>query len=932
MDLIERLRPRWRHPDPEVRAEAVRELGSAERERLAEIARTDPDVRVRRAAMQRLDDPDVLVALEQVESDPRLRALVGERRREVLVGVAVSTAPLEACAAALGRLDDERSLAEVAARGSHAAIRSAALARIASDRWLRDVVRETTDPATREEALGRIRDPGVLRALATTEGPVEVAVAALERIDDTALLVAIAETRGAAKAVRRRARERLVGLAGDAPALGFKEARARQLELSVGVYALRAAADPLEAAQRVQEAEREWRELFRIAAPRPDVAERFASACATILEEARSLERRRAHTDHARAAREQSLAARAALCERVEALDGPDVPRELEAARTAWNGLAPVPDDAGAVVARRFGEACRAAEARHRRWRAAHGVVVELAALVEEAEALAGATPLPAAKRWRAVETRWTASERPASAALEYAELERRFTVARERWRTRRQEDAERRTNEARENVARLEGLLARADALVAAEAPKAAGLRRELGALEAALADPGPLPAGEQPAAWSARLGAAREALLARLSQLESTEEWRRWANAAAQEEIIRRVEALLESNDLAEGVRQLGRLQDEWTAVASAPPEKAQLLWERFRTARNELRRRCDAYMAENLEKKRALCAEAAGLAESTSWNETAERVRRLQAEWKAIGPVPGKHARALWEQFREPCDRFFARRKECFDRQDAERRGHAEEKLRLCEQAEALADSTDWETAAAALKQLQAEWKRTGPPPREQAEPLWQRFRTACDRFFERRSRRGEIEREAALAAARTLCETLESLAEAIGRDDAPDDAEVGRTLDTAWAQLTRLEQGASAAALAARGRAACERIATARPGSLRGTRLDPATTRKRREKLCARLEELVASAAATPRARSVQEMALALRDRLASNTIAGGAGKSAPKPADALAESERLAASWALLGPVVDDPGRGLAARFERALARIRSAGA
>src|SRR5262249_29270446 len=204
---------------------------------------------------------------------------------------------------------------------------------------------------------------------------------------------------------------------------------------------------------------------------------------------------------------------------------------------------------------------------------------------------------------------------------------------------------------------------------LAGAEACKPGAGRRELHAADAALGDLGPLPSTERRAAWIERLTEARDRLLRRGAPEEPPGEWGGRGEAGAQEEIIARLQALLDANDLAEGTRFLARVQEEWAQVASASADKSQALWERFRTARNELRRRCDAYLASNLEKKRALCAEAAPLGESTAWNETLQVIRRLQAKWKEIGPVPGKQAAALWRAFREPCDRFFARRKEHF-----------------------------------------------------------------------------------------------------------------------------------------------------------------------------------------------------------------------------------------------------------------------
>ena len=113
MDLLERLRPRWRHPDPEVRADAAREMGAEHQDRFQTLAR-DPDARVRRIALKKLDDAALLDALGRDETDPALRELAAERARELRVAAACSTRPVAECEAALAGLSDERSLAKVA--------------------------------------------------------------------------------------------------------------------------------------------------------------------------------------------------------------------------------------------------------------------------------------------------------------------------------------------------------------------------------------------------------------------------------------------------------------------------------------------------------------------------------------------------------------------------------------------------------------------------------------------------------------------------------------------------------------------------------------------------------------------------------------------------------------------------------------------------
>ncbi len=646
MDLIARLRPRWRHPDPAVRAAAVRDMGSEERDRLGAIAGADPDPHVRRVAIKKLEDPALLERVAQGEADPALRDLAVERAAEVRVKIAASGDSLAECTAALEGLTDPRTLATVAAKATHESVRAGALARVSGDRLLRDVVTGADDPVIRGAALDRIADPAMLRSIALADCPPELALRALERIDDTASLQAIAGSRSAAKSVKQRAQALLASRSGERPAVDAKEARARQLELLTLAYTLRAMPDVIEAAERVRQVQREWQELARSAEPRTEVAEPFDKTCEDILRDAGSLARRRAEADAVRSVLDEGVVARQALCERVETLDGADAARDLATARAAWDRLPPVAGEQGVALARRFALACEACGVRHQRRLAANAQRANLEAIAADAEALAGSSPLPSAQAWKALATRWNARPRGDETGPEIESIERRFAAAEERFRERRQEADQQRSKIEQANLHRLQALYGRLEEMAQSPALKPSAGRREVQAADAALGELGPLPPSERRATWTERLREARDRLLGRISQVEQTEEWRRWANASAQEELIARVEALLESNDLAEGMRQLGRLQDEWAQVATTSADRSQALWERFRTARNELRRRCDAHLLSNLQKKRALCAEVAGLADSTEWNETAAEIRRLQAAWKEIGPVAGRY----------------------------------------------------------------------------------------------------------------------------------------------------------------------------------------------------------------------------------------------------------------------------------------------
>jgi hypothetical protein len=157
--------------------------------------------------------------------------------------------------------------------------------------------------------------------------------------------------------------------------------------------------------------------------------------------------------------------------------------------------------------------------------------------------------------------------------------------------------------------------------------------------------------------------------------------------------------------------------------------------------RLAAKKAERVAAAHAAADL--KRALVAEAEKLAEGTSWKATGDRYRAIVEEWKAIRGVDRKTDSALWGQFSAARRQFDSRRRAHFAEVDQQRGVAAERKAKLASEAEKLADSTDWTPTARRYRDLMAEWKAAGRASREADDELWQRFKTAQDAFFTRRS---------------------------------------------------------------------------------------------------------------------------------------------------------------------------------------------
>src|SRR5262249_22398419 len=263
-------------------------------------------------------------------------------------------------------------------------------------------------------------------------------------------------------------------------------------------------------------------------------------------------------------------------------------------------------------------------------------------------------------------------------------------------------------------------------------------------------------------------------------------------------------------------------------------------------------------------NLAKKEALCARAETLAMSIEWDRSAAEIRRLQAEWKTIGPVRRNKSEALWQRFRAAADTFFDR----FKRRDQiELESKQADREGLVVELESLTPASP-----APASELTAETAPPSPAPADHA----------------------------------ALLERV-------------------RSLRSRWNQTSpTVRQGADP--LSARFMAALERLMAAYPDAFRGSELDAEANRQKMEKLCARVEALLTSTAAATPASSSQALATMLREALAANTIGGRAGEESKWKA--MAEDVRQAqASWSRLGPVPRETGRQLADRFHKPCSRF-----
>ena len=944
MGLLERLRPqpRWKHADPAVRAAAVYELGPEDADALHAIAREDADARVRRAAVTRIDDVRVLAEAARTDPDEEVRA---EAVRGLAGIGAEADDPAQAIEAVrqLLTLGRTKELVLVARDTSSADVRAGIVDLLEDPKALAAISRHARDGDTRLRALARLGDADELLAVALKAEHTDAAVAALERVTGAEALQEVAQrARNKVAARRARARHRQqtedTQPAADPEIRMEADERRRALELLHRAEGLVALADPDEAGRALADVRLAWAELQVDVDVEPALGQQFEAACDAVREAVEERRQERAAEEARLQALAREQADRLAICEEIERLSGPEALDRIAELKVRWDSLPPMPSEYAASLTRRFQDGCRAFEDRERRRMLAEAAAARLETLATELEQLAAADR-PADE----VITRWRMQRRDAEVLREHASANpgaaERLERAVARLEEKEHHQAEVRARQEQDNLRRLQQICRHVEALAAGEQITLKAGNRALREIRTALEARAPLPSKQDWQAVQARLEAARAALVPRVRELREADEWQRWANLQVQEELCREMEALRGEADLEIAGRRMRELQARWKPVALAPRAQGEATWRRFKTAQDEVFQRVAPHFAAqaeeraaNLAKKRALCERAEALADSNDWVRTAIEIQALQAEWKTIGPVVRGQEKATWERFRAACDRFFTRRQQDLKQRKEAWAANLAKKEALCAKAEALADSTEWEATAARIRQLQTEWKTIGPVRRSKSEAIWQQFRTACDRFFDRYKHRDQVELAAKAAPRESIVHELEHLLPAAGTEAgaAPEGLyAVVQQARQRWHQAPELPRHLQQD-LAARYHQALGRLVATWAAAFGGTDLDPEATRKRMEKLVARVEEAVAAPGQAPAKLSPAELlARQWRERLAANTIGGGrTGETEESRWRAAEQTVREAqAQWMRLGPVPPDIAAPLHERFQRACRRF-----
>lgn len=338
-------------------------------------------------------------------------------------------------------------------------------------------------------------------------------------------------------------------------------------------------------------------------------------------------------------------------------------------------------------------------------------------------------------------------------------------------------------------------------------------------------------------------------------LSNLESAKE----ENLKTKLAIIEELKALVNGSEtLGQTFNAFRDLQQRWRDTGPVPQANVKDLWETYNhhienfysyiKINKELR---DLDLKKNYEAKIALCEEAEALVLEPSVVAAFHKLQKLHDEWRETGPVANEFKEAVWERFREASGRINKAHQQYFDDIKEEQKKNLDLKAQLCEQTEALAAEPyttrkEWNKASDKLLEIQKVWKTIGFAPKKNNAKVYERFRNACDTFFEaKRNFYGQLKTEMDhnLQLKNEICELAESMQES---EDWKKTSDELIALQKRWKEIGPVPRRHSDAVWK-RFRAACDKFFERKNAHFAGVEGDYKENLERKRALLAEAEE-------------------------------------------------------------------------------------
>lgn len=245
----------------------------------------------------------------------------------------------------------------------------------------------------------------------------------------------------------------------------------------------------------------------------------------------------------------------------------------------------------------------------------------------------------------------------------------------------------------------------------------------------------------------------------------------------------IIEELKDLLESpEDANKNYTEFKRLQQQWNEVKLVPQASVNELWKNYQLyvekfydllkLNNEFR---EYDFKKNLEIKTHLCEAAEKLAEETDVVSAFHQLQKLHQEFRETGPVAKELREEIWARFKAASTAVNRRHQQHFDALKEAEQQNLDQKTVICEIIEGidyneLTNFAAWDAKTQEIIALQSKWKTIGYAPQKMNVKIFERFRAACDAFFNKKAEFFKTVKENMnenLEKKRALCEKAEAL---------------------------------------------------------------------------------------------------------------------------------------------------------------------
>ena len=266
----------------------------------------------------------------------------------------------------------------------------------------------------------------------------------------------------------------------------------------------------------------------------------------------------------------------------------------------------------------------------------------------------------------------------------------------------------------------------------------------------------------------------------------------------------IILKAEALATSSDINEAFKELQDLHKIWKEdIGPVAKELREDVWHKFSEVTKKIHDKRHDHFREMKSKYQEIIVQkllvidrldAYDTSENKThkdWQNSINDIEKLRQEYFSAGKLPYAKSEEVWQKFKTATKKFNSSKNHFYKDEKSEQQENLKKKLALIEVAVSLKDSDDWQMATDGMKKIQADWKKVGHVPRKFSDDIWNKFKAACNFYFDRYHQ----QKDAVSNEQQAVVDSKKAFLESLKEDQTQTKESVLEAIDT-WKELGQL----------------------------------------------------------------------------------------------------------------------------------------